>query len=352
MKKYLALSFISGCSLALAWPTYGLAFLSFFGLVPMLYLVDKINASSIKRKGMTVFLYSYIGFFIWNIITTWWIYNSTLFGAAFALICNSSFYAIIFTLYRWVLTRLPRVTSHLFLISFWMSFEKFHLNWDFSWPWLNLGNVFSESILWIQWYEYTGTFGGTLWVLLLNLIALKWFHFYLKERNLKAAIRGYLPNLLWIGIPIAISLVLYQSHVDSSEEVEVVVLQPNLDPYDEKYRLTNPQLLRMAQEISGPQLTETTDFLLTPEGFLDEGSGFNLMNYQRDPFYKTLTHFTAKHPNLSLVTGAQSYRVYPPSKEAPPPRQMQFDLAAGMMYTILYSNLKTTNPINCTTNPN
>lgn len=319
VKQYFALSLSSGCLMALAWPTYGLAFLSFFGLIPMLFLVEKINGSSAKRKGLAVFLYSYIGFFTWNVITTWWIYNSTLFGAAFAIICNSSFYAIIFTVFRWSLTRLPRITSHLFLISFWIAFEKFHLNWDFSWPWLNLGNVFSESILWIQWYEYTGAFGGTLWVLLLNLIGLKWFRIYQKERNLKAAISGYLPNLLWIGIPIAISLVLYQSHTPSSKEVEVVVLQPNLDPYEEKYQLTNTKLLRMAEEISADYLTNNTAYLLTPEGFLDEGSGLNLSNYQREPFYQTLINFNEKHPNLSLLTGAQSYRLYPPSKEAPSP---------------------------------
>ena len=319
MKRYLALSLSSGFLLAMAWPTYGLAFLSFFGLIPMLYLVEEINASSYKRKGLAVFLYSYLGFFLWNIITTWWIYNSTVFGAAFAIICNSSFYAVIFTVYRWSLTRLPRITSQLFLISFWMAFEKFHLNWDFSWPWLNLGNVFSEYVLWIQWYEYTGAFGGTLWVLLLNLIGLKWYRLYQREKDIKTAIKGYLPNLLWIGIPIGISLLLYQTHELSSKQVEVIVLQPNLDPYLEKYQLTNEQLLKMTEEISQDYLSSSTDYLLTPEGFLDEGTGFNLSNYKVGPFYLALKRFSAKYPRLSLVTGAQSYRLYPPSKELPSP---------------------------------
>ena len=319
VKRFLVLSLSSGLLLGLAWPTYGLAFFSFFGLIPMLFLVEEINISATKRKSLAVFLYSYLGFFLWNIITTWWIYNSTLFGAAFAIVCNSSFYAIIFTLYRWSLTRLPRVTSHLFLISFWMAFEKFHLNWEFSWPWLNLGNVFSESILWIQWYEYTGAFGGTLWVLLLNLIGLKWFRFYQQKKDLKTAIKGYLPNLIWIGIPIAISLLLYQTDQPSSKEVEVIVLQPNLDPYEEKYLLSNEQLLSMTEEITQDYLSSSTDYLLTPEGFLDEGTGFNLSNYKSSPFYSSLKKFNAKHPKLSLVTGAQSYRMYPPSKELPSP---------------------------------
>ena len=72
-------------------------------------------------------------------------------------------------LFHWSKKRLPLRTAYIFLVTLWISFEKFHLEWDFSWPWLNLGNVFSEDIQWIQWYEYTGSFGGSLWVLLINI---------------------------------------------------------------------------------------------------------------------------------------------------------------------------------------
>ena len=195
MKKEFALSLCSGLLLALAWPTYGFSFFAFFGITPLLFLVELINKDKFKRKGWRVFGYGYFAFFIWNLITTWWIYNSTGFGAAFAILCNSSFYAIILTIYRWSLTRLPRKTSYLFMISFWMAFEKFHLNWDFSWPWLNLGNVFSESIYWIQWYEYTGAFGGSLWVLLVNFIGLKYLRSYFEGESIKRVIKNYIPQL-------------------------------------------------------------------------------------------------------------------------------------------------------------
>ena len=163
VKKNLLLSVLGGLLLGLSWPTYGFSFLVFFALIPFFYLVEEINADQQKKKGLRLFGTSYVGFLIWNLISTWWIYNSTAFGAAFAILCNSSFYAIILCLYRWALTRLPKKTSLIFLVALWMTFEKFHLNWDFSWPWLNLGNVFSEDTYWIQWYEYTGAFGGTLW---------------------------------------------------------------------------------------------------------------------------------------------------------------------------------------------
>ena len=317
MKKELKLSLISGLLMALAWPTYGLSFLAFFGITPLLYLVELINKGQYKRKGWSVFGYSYLAFFIWNIITTWWIYNSTGFGAAFAILCNSSFYAIILTIYRWSLTRLPQKTAYLFLISFWMAFEKFHLNWDFSWPWLNLGNVFSESIYWIQWYEYTGAFGGTLWVLLVNFIGLKYLRNYFGGTPLKNVLKAYIPQLLWIAIPIVISMAIYLNTTEREESTKVVVLQPNLDPYQEKYQYTNPQLLQLTKEVTADQLDESVDFLLTPEGYFDEGYGLNLSDYRLGAFYQDIKAFTAQHPSLSLVTGAQSIRFYPVSKKAP-----------------------------------
>ena len=54
------------------------------------------------------------------------------------------------------------LSDYILLPSIWISFEYLHLNWDLSWPWLNLGNVFSAKVDWVQWYTFTGgTLGGT-----------------------------------------------------------------------------------------------------------------------------------------------------------------------------------------------
>jgi apolipoprotein N-acyltransferase len=57
------------------------------------------------------------------------------------------------------------------LVAFWISFEYFHHRWELSWPWLTLGNSFAMQPAWVQWYETTGTTGGSLWVLLSNILA-------------------------------------------------------------------------------------------------------------------------------------------------------------------------------------
>ena len=317
MKKRLLLSVSGGVMLGLAWPTYGFSLLVFFALIPFLFIVEEINSDDKKKKGLRVFGTTYLGILIWNLISTWWIYNSTAFGAAFAILCNSSFYAIIFMLYRWSRTRLPQKTSLLFLIVLWMAFEKFHLYWDFSWPWLNLGNVFSEDILWIQWYEYTGAFGGTLWILIINLIGLRYFKRFQSGENLSAVLTGFAPHLIWITFPIAISLLLYQKELTASGTAEVIVVQPNLDPYQEKYSLNNLELLTLTQNLVADKIQPTTNYLLTPESYLDEGYGFNLRNYSKEEVFKPLNEYKNLYPNLAIVTGAQSYKVYPPTEKAP-----------------------------------
>ena len=172
-KNPVILSIFSGVLLTLSWPVQGLSFLIFFSLIPLFFVENQITKGSSKRKKLRWFALSYLGFFIWNLGTTWWIVNSSVFGMTFAILCNTSFYAILMMFFHWSKKRLPLRTAYIFLISLWIAFEKFHLMWDFSWPWLNLGNVFSEEIQWIQWYEFTGSFGGTLWVLLINIGFLK-----------------------------------------------------------------------------------------------------------------------------------------------------------------------------------
>ena len=64
---------------------------------------------------------------------------------------------------------LRHTLGYIALVGFWISFEYIHFHWDIEWPWLTLGNGFSNNIKMIQWYEYTGVFGGTLWVLIMNI---------------------------------------------------------------------------------------------------------------------------------------------------------------------------------------
>ncbi len=310
MKKLYTRILLTGVLLSLGWPTYGFPILLFIALVPILDFVDIVSTSSIKRKNRTVFLYSYIAFLIWNITTTWWIYNSTGVGAAFAVICNTSFFAILITIYHWSLKRLPRVTASLFLITLWLAFEKLHLNWDFSWPWLNLGNGFSEHIYWVQWYEYTGSFGGSLWVLALNFFFFKCYRAYKSHKNFRILFYKSVPGLLGIAFPILISIIIYVNVPKDENTIEVVVLQPNIDPYDEKYSLNNAYFKELFISLSEKHLTSNTSFLLAPETYFTEDNGFDIQFFENSEFNNSLKNYLTSHPKLNLLAGTQFYEIY------------------------------------------
>jgi len=310
LKNKLFLSIISGLLLSISWPTNGSPIFLFIALVPILYLVKLINYSSKKNKLLSAFCYSYLTFFIWNLITTWWIYNSSAFGAIFAIICNSSFYAILISFYLWSIKRLPKSGSTLFLIALWISFEKFHLNWEFTWPWLNLGNAFSENIYWIQWYEYTGVFGGTLWVLILNFGFLNIFEFYIKSPNKSEVIKKIIPLLLCISFPIVISLLIYKNRNPLTKKISITLFQPNIDPYNEKYFSTNIENLNILKELTKGSLNDKTDYLITPETYFSEGSGEEISKLNDSELFDSINNFIKNYPNLNLISGIQLYKLH------------------------------------------
>jgi apolipoprotein N-acyltransferase len=94
-KNPVLLSILSGVLLTLSWPVQGFSFLIFVSLIPLFFVEYQITKESSKRKKTRLFVLSYIGFFVWNLGTTWWIVNSSVFGMVFAIVCNSLFYAIV-----------------------------------------------------------------------------------------------------------------------------------------------------------------------------------------------------------------------------------------------------------------
>ena len=268
MKKNFFLALLSGGLLAASWVTYGITPLIFVAFVPLL-LADSHIRSHYKHTKRKIFTLSYIAFLIWNIVSTWWIWNSTQVGAVLAISINSLLMTLTFLLYHLVAKRSTQKLSLIFLVAIWLSFEKFHLWWDISWPWLNLGNVFSEKITWIQWYEYTGTFGGSLWVWLLNIIFYIAAKDYLSDKNRALLAKRVGIAMLFFAIPVVIS---YYSYINYSEKglktADVVVLQPNIDPYEEKYQFSNEDTSKAMSYFLLDKLDHKVNFIITPETML------------------------------------------------------------------------------------
>ena len=188
--RWLLLSTLSGIMLTLGFPISPLTALMFVGFVPLLMVQKEISeqnfviARNEANKGgekLGIIKYAFNAFIIWNIGSTFWVCNAGLIAGMLANYLNALFMAWAFWAFhktaeilRGGKTRpLPTFQYALIFIAYWLGWEFLHLNWELSWPWLTLGNAFAQKPEWVQWYEYTGVFGGSLWILVLNVLIFK-----------------------------------------------------------------------------------------------------------------------------------------------------------------------------------
>ncbi|MBC5774617.1 apolipoprotein N-acyltransferase [Pontibacter sp. KCTC 32443] len=315
------LALLTGLILWLGWPTKPLAFFLFFGFVPLLYMEQYIvQSQKYKSPGYTFFKWSYLAMLLWNLFTTWWVMHSTLPGGIVAVLLNSLLMCIPLTAYYFTRKYLGNAIGYTSFIVYWVAFEQFHLNWDLSWPWLTLGNGFATLNQWVQWYEYTGFLGGSVWILFVNLLIFLVIRTYPQQHvELK---KLWLPLVLII-VPILISYGILATYEEKGTPTEVVVVQPNIDPYREKFSghdnfIPYEEQQQRLISLSEQKITPNTRFVVWPETALRQDNGYweeQLHNYQS---ILDLKEFTQRHPHLELVTGLDSYTFYGDNKDASP----------------------------------
>ena len=285
--------------LGISWPTYGFYFLIFIAFTPLIHLIQSNKA----ENSFKLTFFSFVTFMVWNIITTHWLYYATLTGMLFAIIVNSLLMSSIVLVSISIWKKLSYKLSIIFFISLWICFEKFHLNWDFSWPWLNLGNVFSENIKIIQWYEYTGVFGGTLWVLISNFVSYNLLKKLINHEKFKS---DTIYVSVIILIPIIVSLIIYTNIDIEEEKIKTVIIQPNIDPYNEKFNRTNDQNLRYLESILN-DVKNRNSLVILPETYFSDGSLISSLNYST--LIEGLKVIRERY-DTEILTGIELYDVF------------------------------------------
>jgi apolipoprotein N-acyltransferase len=307
------LATFSGLLLGAAW--YISPLIIFIAFIPLLILEEKISSSLTKRKALKIVGLSYLTFFIWNLITTWWIYFASLEGVLIALVCNSLFMCIVFTTWSNIKSRINKAWAIWLLIPLWLGFEYGHSLWELTWTWLTLGNVFAFSHNLVQWYEFTGTSGGGLWILIVNILV------YRIIQDSKFKVQSWIRPGLIVIIPIILSLVIKLYRVSSLDalqtpnaEYKTVIVQPNVDPYNEKFYIQPEiQLQNLLKQIEG-KVDANTKYLVLPETFLTESISENDIHTSPSIMFLKET-LLAKFPNLTIITGANSEYTYGPGEK-------------------------------------
>ena len=301
---------LSGLLLSAAWPTWGIAPIAFIGFVPLLLLEDRF-ANGEKGK---LFWLSFLAFLVWNVVTTWWIWNATP-AATAAWVLNSLFMAIVFNVFH--LTKKKGCNNpwgNFFLIPYWMAFEQLTYLWAIKWPWLNLGNAFSSRIEWIQWYEYTGVAGGTLWILAVNILITNIILFF-KSKETKKLFACIGIEAIVLLLPIIISTRMYNHYDEQGTETEVIVVQQNCDPWNEQFDSQfYDQVIQNNINLSLPLITPKTKFVVSSESAIQEGIWLHEIDNTKA--LHTLHDYIKRFPQMAFVIGGTTYEFVPRGMES------------------------------------
>jgi apolipoprotein N-acyltransferase len=330
VRNNLKLALLSAVLLWIAWPpipyTGPILLIAF---VPLLLSIENILLSSVKKKGQKVFLLAGLTALLWNTASIYWVFNAISavmpsyiaifislipFGLAALLI------AIVFRFYYQLRKKYSTIASLIGLVCFWIAYEYVHQSWDLAFPWMTLGNGFASTHQLVQWYEYTGVYGGTLWIWLCNIVLFLLFRkqFIYKDRLIeRRQILGLTALLL---IPSGISIFQYFSYKEKENPSNVVVVQPNIDPYA-KWSMPITQQVENLIQLSRSKAQTNTEFFIWPESAIPERPpGVNEEEIRSNNSYLQIRDFLKDYRNGNVLSGIESMVLYD-SLESPSARK-------------------------------
>ncbi|MCC6540612.1 MAG: apolipoprotein N-acyltransferase [Flavobacteriales bacterium] len=326
---------LSGVLWALAWPAIGgLSLLAFVAWLPLLH-AERLHDKRLVGRRRAFTPYALLALLVWNASCSWWFFGvsepigTRLVSGLAPMVLNA-----LFMLVPWWLKRLTRRIAGANLaaiafIAYWLAFERLHHDWDLKWPWFSIGNVLGTRPQWIQWYEYTGMLGGSAWVLLVTLFLDR--AVVRARRDRRTAWANATVAFILLLLPITGSLIRFTTIDEAdSDQVEVVVVQPNIDPYSEKFGGLDAmaQLDRMLG-LAEAAMTDSTALVVMPETALQETATLDLSgdeprytglwedHIDRSRSMVRLREFQQRHRRAALLTGMSSDKLLLPGEPRP-----------------------------------
>ncbi|MDP4191272.1 MAG: apolipoprotein N-acyltransferase [Bacteroidota bacterium] len=331
--KGLLLGILSGIMMGLAFPPVPFPFtlLLFFGLVPYFSVLIK------KEKLVDINRFTYLCFFVFNVITIYWVGSWTkeadtflMIGGFLLLFINTAFFLIPSTLYYFARKVFNTQIALLLFPFFWVSYEYFYMLTDASFPWLTLGNGLTYFSHFVQIADILGAMGLSLLVIFINLavfLSIKYF----RQSKKKSYSFGAIALILFF-LPIVYGTYVFSSFKNSEKTIRVGLIQPNLDPWEkwkggDLWGLTKDYI-----DLSSKTTNNGAEMIFWPETalpvYLRDGSYRNII----DSIYTFI-----QKKNVFLVTGMPDFKFFDNKSSAPP--DAKFSKLSQMYYATYNSVL-------------
>jgi apolipoprotein N-acyltransferase len=320
------LALLSGAMLGFSFPPFRLGILACVGLVPLLIALSRAGRLR-SALGLT-----YAGMFVFHLITLNWTGGYShgndpymMIAGALTMIFHPLFYMLPLGLYHGVRRKFGETASLVSLPFLWVGYEYSHSLSEWSFPWLTIGNSQSYDLVRIQFISWTGIWGLSFWIILMNVTA------YVLYRSLarppgdfiprRAIVPGVVLVILYV-LPSALGTYILSTApppgvpVGTGKSITVGMIQSNVDPW-EKWKSADADLAslylgltrRLMREHSGsaPQI------VLWPETAI---TGFPLLPVSRTSLERLRSGIDSI--NVPVLTGIDHAIRYPDAAKAPP----------------------------------
>jgi apolipoprotein N-acyltransferase len=328
-KRLFYYAILTGLLLIPPWYEWGHGFIVFIAFIPLLFVEDFIDENKKQYRSVKIFLYSFVSFFIWTAGTMWWLVNATVVGTVVAVIVNALLMGVVFWAFHYAKRNSGRQIGYFALITFWLTFEHSYFNAEISNPWLTLGHAFNYNLKLTQWYDTTGVLGGSLWVLITNILLFNIIKEYINMHSLRKLWGTIIIAAIVIIAPVTVSLIKYYTYKEVSNPRNIVIIQPNIDPYRKFISIPSRQQTQIQLDLAAMYTDSSTDYIVAPETSIN--NSIRIDQIEDVPDIRMIRRFMSAFPRLKYVVGIQCYSWYKPGDKLPPTaRRLQ---GSGMFYS-------------------
>jgi apolipoprotein N-acyltransferase len=216
--------------------------------------------------------------------------------------------ASVFWLFYITKRKLGNFTGYVSLIIYWTAFEFLFLNGELYWPWLDLGNGFANNIRLIQWYEFTGVLGGTVWCLTVNVVLFCLTGAFQSGKKILVSIYSIALVLLF-SVTIIWSLNLYKGLAGKGKSYKIVIVQPNINPFTEKFGGLNcRQQLDKILDLANQKADTSVDYFVCPETAIVDSVWEGSINTNEN--IHEIRKFLKPFPKAKFIIGLTLYKKY------------------------------------------
>lgn len=310
-KKEILFSLLSGALIGFAFPPIPFPVLIFFAFIPYLFLIENKNHLDELNK------ISYLTFFVFNLITLYWVGSWTkeadtflMISGVLLLFLNPAFYLIPVTIYYFSSKIISKEKSIFLFPIYWVFFEYIYSVTDLRFPWLSLGNSLPKFNLFIQIADLIGVYGLSLIILYVNIFI------YSSIKNIKNTkkinYRFTLLSIILFIIPIFYGFVKLSKPISYERKIKVGLIQPNLNPWDKWSGGNLNQQIKLYLDLTEEAYKKGARLIIWPESAL---SVYLLSSNYSEEVQEIQKYVYSR--NIFLMTGMPDINFYFDLKNAP-----------------------------------